>query len=739
MKRAPKVFFDDQPIISIGQDKLGRKGFARELAARISGFRRQQSIVLAITGEWGSGKTSLKNMVSSFLSKGKNAVEVLEFSPWQYSGHSVLSESFFAELAKLLGRKSSVEYKKIAEKMIFYRRMLTLGSGAIKLVKGIVTAIHPDSGNYDYSGSLAAREMESALDDGAKAAMAKAAQCSSLSEFKKSLSEDMRSLSKPVVVVVDDIDRLTNDEIREVFQLIKSNADFPNMVYVLLFDREIVAGALDEITGNRGYLFLEKITQAIYPVPYPRLEKVYQVLSQGIEAILISTEERRAKWEENRWREVWSTGLKPYFENLRNVYRMLNTLEFHSCQLEDEGVLEYNPVDLLCLELIRLFEPTLYRELPRNRADLLGDIFNSPMAFHASEQEKSETRKAKISMLLENSIRKEASRVLLELLFPGFFQEDCSEVELQKGLRVGSSQFFDRYFSLSVPEDEVSVRKLRGLLNSVSSPVSFRKICHSLTASGEIAKVFQRLDAFHSDIPNGDFPGAVQSFSDVGDSLPVEEWVTAKYVEPLMISWRMIYFSLLKVKKPTDRYIFLRDGFSKSEGVKLVVYCAAKEQRRPEKNEDRFLISSEDANNLKSIALEKIRSAARGGRLRKIPSLAFVLWRWNDWGNESEVQGWVESEVNSPEDAMWFLKVIRGSMSSGNEVYRYVDLSEVARFIPVERIKQLTDAIDIRSLVGDDLYALRGFRFALKWREAGRSVSYRGELEEGGNPIASPI
>ena len=50
----------DDPITTAEDDLLGREGLAEVLAAEISGLDARQGAVVAITGPWGSGKTSLR-------------------------------------------------------------------------------------------------------------------------------------------------------------------------------------------------------------------------------------------------------------------------------------------------------------------------------------------------------------------------------------------------------------------------------------------------------------------------------------------------------------------------------------------------------------------------------------------------------------------------------------------------------------------------------------------------------
>ena len=63
---------------------------------------------------------------------------------------------------------------------------------------------------------------------------------------RKVIETELRQLKKPVLVVIDDIDRLNIDEIRDIFRLVRLTGSFPNIVYLLAFDRARVEQALDE-------------------------------------------------------------------------------------------------------------------------------------------------------------------------------------------------------------------------------------------------------------------------------------------------------------------------------------------------------------------------------------------------------------------------------------------------------------------------------------------------------------
>lgn len=53
----------DDAITKIDQDRLGRADFARSLGTALAAWRGDQSLIVGLYGEWGSGKSSIKNMV----------------------------------------------------------------------------------------------------------------------------------------------------------------------------------------------------------------------------------------------------------------------------------------------------------------------------------------------------------------------------------------------------------------------------------------------------------------------------------------------------------------------------------------------------------------------------------------------------------------------------------------------------------------------------------------------------
>jgi len=89
-------FASDRPITKKEDDLLGRSDFSMDLANAMASWHGNDSLVIALHGEWGSGKSSIKNMALSQLAELKEKKpDVIEFSPWEWASQEKITASFF--------------------------------------------------------------------------------------------------------------------------------------------------------------------------------------------------------------------------------------------------------------------------------------------------------------------------------------------------------------------------------------------------------------------------------------------------------------------------------------------------------------------------------------------------------------------------------------------------------------------------------------------------------------------
>src|ERR1700719_2521885 len=104
----------DQPLVNPADDKLDRDHFSEEIARSLANWQGHDSLVLSLSGEWGTGKSTIKNFIIHHL---RHKATVLEFNPWQWSGQDKLLEAFLWQLGAIFGKKDiAKKTRKLASK-----------------------------------------------------------------------------------------------------------------------------------------------------------------------------------------------------------------------------------------------------------------------------------------------------------------------------------------------------------------------------------------------------------------------------------------------------------------------------------------------------------------------------------------------------------------------------------------------------------------------------------------------
>ncbi len=96
----------DLPIMKSSEDKLNRESFVKSLANVILQSAFPTSFTVGLYGAWGSGKTSLLNMVIEQIERSSTDVIILRFNPWLCSDPKQLITQFFKQLASAIKMKN---------------------------------------------------------------------------------------------------------------------------------------------------------------------------------------------------------------------------------------------------------------------------------------------------------------------------------------------------------------------------------------------------------------------------------------------------------------------------------------------------------------------------------------------------------------------------------------------------------------------------------------------------------
>jgi len=240
-----------QPIKSGSDDKFERTSFAEHLGKFLCLDQDAPSIVIGIEAKWGDGKTSCINLVKEILNKKRPKPIIVDFNPWLISSIDSVIEGFIIELAAAIGMQASMSEKgkSAAQKVLQFGKILS----PIKLIPGV-----------EPWGSMV-ESVLSAVGQSAKTASELANL--SIQARKKDVQAHLRKMNRPIVVIIDDVDRLPPDHVRIVFQMLKAICDFDRVSYLIAYDPDPVIKALSYNEVYDGHKYLEKLVQMSYPLP----------------------------------------------------------------------------------------------------------------------------------------------------------------------------------------------------------------------------------------------------------------------------------------------------------------------------------------------------------------------------------------------------------------------------------------------------------------------------------------
>ncbi|MFF2027145.1 P-loop NTPase fold protein, partial [Streptomyces sp. NPDC058171] len=254
----------DMEITRLQDDRLGRDEYARRIAARITDAGSGPSVVFGLAGPWGSGKSSVINMIIQAIQSARpDEWSITTLTAWSAADTDALTEEFYRAIASAMPRNDTGKKAK---------RMLAAAAPVASAVgKAAVQSL-----TERYLGKGAWQEMG----DAATGSLA-----DRLGEFRfdadpfiqrfRAISDAIAAAGKNVLVVVDDVDRLHTDELLSLMKAVRLLGRFDRVHYLLAYDEHTV---LDVLTGSdlarnnrpRARQYLEKIVQ--YPFVLPPLQ-----------------------------------------------------------------------------------------------------------------------------------------------------------------------------------------------------------------------------------------------------------------------------------------------------------------------------------------------------------------------------------------------------------------------------------------------------------------------------------
>ena len=241
--------------------KLKREPYANVLTDIVTGFA--DGFVLAINNEWGTGKTTFVKMWKQQLEDQQ--FKTIYFNAWENDFDNNPLVAIMSELENLINDNNKELYRSVVQK------------GA-KLIKNVAPAILKAVANKYIDSEVILSAIQSTtkatteiFEEEIKEYTSKK---KSIVEFRKELEKFVRKIndSKPLVFIIDELDRCRPNYSVEVLEQVKHLFSVPGIVFVLSFDKKHLGSAIKGFYGSENIdsdEYLKRFIDLEYSIPAP--------------------------------------------------------------------------------------------------------------------------------------------------------------------------------------------------------------------------------------------------------------------------------------------------------------------------------------------------------------------------------------------------------------------------------------------------------------------------------------
>lgn len=440
-------FHVDSPTID---DKYGRTESVLVLLRKIhSTYYKYKdcndgnSFTILMSEEFGYGKTSLlcqlRNTIEELYSE---SFIYIEFKPWLCDNPDSIIREFFRLLQNELEKHTSIPHG-------------LFGSYVGQLVK--------QSPNNLYTFWIKVFYKQE-----------------SLTKEHDTIKDCLAKMKRPIIITIDDVDRLQKEEMRVVLNLIRDTADFKNIFYIIAADKTNLKHSLESIEVKDTDSYLKKFIN--FEFLFPANDNVMkELLDENLGKVLLNwfSEEETRNLKE---RMLGIANISVAFENPRDLYRFLNVYSYALDSVMNNGLKsDINNEDLFALTFIQYANPSVYKLL-RDRDEIIltynddslsinekcRELFMSPstrqMLERLGERNKTTSEKKKEMFQKEDELKEDAIRCHNEIYkeFVGFIFNKRSLVDATR-MRYPDSYF--RYFSYKLKNSQLLGSKVLQLVS----------------------------------------------------------------------------------------------------------------------------------------------------------------------------------------------------------------------------------------------------------------------------------
>lgn len=710
----------ETPIRKASEDRLRRADFADRIACVLSELCVREGRVFAIRGGWGFGKSSLKNLITEKLDT-RQEVDWLDFNPWQWGDSAAIARALFSQIADRLGSEHSKAALARADALRRYGAILS-GAGA-PLKKAGDSSHHISAVLTNISVIAVASAIGFDLPTVATVAAALAflsvvtsplgrllshlgrdRRNDSLDKIREALEARLCELDHPLVVFVDDIDRLEPEQIRLLLRQVKANANLPNIVFVLLFQTSIVERALDPLADGDGRAFLEKIVQTCFDLPAVPASIVHRIFGEELSVLAGPYATEANGFSQTRWGNAFAGCIQPLLHNMRDARRLISSIAVHMPLHVDSDVFEVNIVDFLLLETLRVFEPDLHEALFQER-----ELVLQQGRFWGSDRGDEGKKAAERLLDIVSEKRRAIARDTLMDLFPnlewaygGTSYADGFHREWLAAKRVCSPRYFPQYFELQTAVGEISERRFVAFLNATATEDELAAAIADIEVDSLLPSLVARLDESVDRLPVENAAVLLPGMFGIAQKLAGLS-INDPFNSPWLSAWRATSWFLRRIPEDLRGGLALealRQTKALSVAAMLIHLSDPSDRQEGDAFNPALDLNTVEAMKAEWLCLMRSR-AADVYTLIAEPDLMPQLYRWGRYtGSLDEPREWVVEAIRTDEGfaSMATRMMSRGmSHSWGDRVstpHNSFSREMIADFIGIDVAKARCDEIE---------------------------------------------
>lgn len=368
------IFIEEKDV---DYDLLNRNKIIGDLYNSISYCKNKEKFIVALTGRWGSGKTTILNIVKKQLSLDEFII-VDNFETWKYSNEKALLYGMFDEIIKKIGINfSTLEIKR------FVNSCISIVSAKTDVNIGLFL-----------------------LDD------------KIIDKIKLMIGGYLEKNNKRLVFIIDNLERTNENNILVILKTISTILNIDNFIYVLSYDED----EMKEIFNSKlhiNYDYMDKVVQLPLAIPDISQEDINKVCTTCMNNLLVHYGINEKNIEKYRPAiNLFNKNIK----DLRSFKRKLNSI-CNSCFF---GYNYLNKIDYFLIELIRQENIVLYNDIRKNYEYYVSEDQVAVYGFLKGDSKEFNERATKyFDKLFEVNSNKEYKEILC-LIFPNVKKYDSA-------------------------------------------------------------------------------------------------------------------------------------------------------------------------------------------------------------------------------------------------------------------------------------------------------------------------